>query len=214
MSGRTFDVGPGEWGLTSPHQKCDGKRPCTACVIGEDGTRCTYEPRQRSSRISTNALSVSRDSASGPQRVCSLPSETAADGFSFSEPPTHLSSNIPLLTWSNSSNSASSLSPSPPLVPYERPLAPSSRGLGKTEPGLSLDVSVVQNIHITAECAPRSTAAYFTVLPSIHFQIIPRPLRVPLSLIPPERVQISPIAECDLDMTLYVLPRFPTSHRD
>ena len=45
------------------------------------------------------------------------------------------------------------------------------------------------------------------ILPSTHFQTIPRPLRVPLSLIPPEHMQVSSIAENDLDMTLCVFFR-------
>jgi len=51
----------------------------------------------------------------------------------------------------------------------------------------------------------------FVVLPSIHFRTIPWPPQIRLLLIPPERVQISPIAGSDLDMVLYVPFGFRTS---
>ena len=49
---------------------------------------------------------------------------------------------------------------------------------------------------------PSPTVSPFT---SIHFRTMPWPLQIPLSLIPPEYVEISPVARNDLDMTLYVL---------
>ena len=61
------------------------------------------------------------------------------------------------------------------------------------------------NVHGTTECIPRSTVSSFTVLPSIHPRIVPWPLQVPLSLIPPERAQVFPIVGGYLDMTLYAL---------
>ena len=164
---------------------------------------CTYELRKRTPRISTNARSVSHDNASTPQAVRALPPKPPVIGFSFSEPPTHPSSDVPLLTWSDPSESTSSLPPSPHLTPYERSLTPSPHVHGEIVSGPSSGVSVVRNVRATMEHVPRPTVSYITVLPSIHFQTIPRPLqlRVPLSLIPPEHVQISAIAGGDLDMT-------------
>ena len=75
------------------------------------------------------------------------------------------------------------------------------------------DVSVVWNTHATTECVSRPTGSSFTVLPSLHFRAIPRPRQVPLSLILPECVQISPITGGDLNMTLYVLFWFLNSHQ-
>ena len=209
-SGLTFNVRSMKLELTSPCQKCDGKRPCTTCVIGKDGVRCTYEPRQRSPRISTNAHSASRENTSGPQSVLKLPSNMSADWFSTFEPLARPSSDVPLLTWSGPDEPASSLPPPPPLIPYERPLSPSSR---IPVLGSSSDIPVVRDTHGTAGCVPCHTVSSFTLLPSLHFQTIPRPLRVPLSLISPEHAQISPIAGGDLDMTLYVLPQPLHSHR-
>ncbi|KAF9779633.1 hypothetical protein BJ322DRAFT_370638 [Thelephora terrestris] len=51
-------------------------------------------------------------------------------------------------------------------------------------------------------CPARSTPSPFTVLPSIHFQTIPRPFRTPLSVIPPECMQLSGVAENDLDLSI------------
>ena len=55
------------------------------------------------------------------------------------------------------------------------------------------------------EYPPRSTASSFTILPSVHFQTVPHPLPLPLSDIPPERLQVSWVSGNDLDMTLYVV---------
>ena len=177
MSSHTFKVGSMEQGLTSPHQRCDGKRPCTTCVNGERGAGCTYEPWQPSRRASTKLPSISHNSASGSPSICILPPRVSANGCSFPESPTRPPSDIPLLTRSNSS----------------LPTALSRCGRSPTPTPQYL-----------SELAPLPTVSSFTVLPSVHFRIIPRPLRVPLLLIPPERVQISSTARSDLDMILYV----------
>jgi len=181
-----------------------------ACLNWKIGDGCMYEPWQRSYRASAGALPVSRDTAPRRLSVRALPSKPPGVGFSFSEylacPPS-----TPLLAWSNSSESTSF--PLPPLASYERPQVPSSRIHSMAVLGPSSDISVMQHTHDTADYVPRPTVSSFTVLPSIHFRTIPRPLQVPLSLIPPERVQISPIAGGDLDMTLCVLFRFPGFYR-
>ena len=191
-------------GLTTPHKRCDAKQPCTACVNGERGTECTYEPRQRFRPTGTHVFSVWNGSASSPPSVCTLTSQTSANGLSFSEPPTNPPSYI---TLSIASGSASPLPLS--LVPYGRPSTPmvqlpqepSPCVCDEMVPASSLDPSAVQRItgHV-----PRPIVSSFTILPSIHFRTIPRPLRVPLSPIPPEHVQVSWTSESDLDMTLYV----------
>jgi len=212
VSGLTFGVGSRSRKLTSPYQRCDGKRPCMTCVNGKGDYECTYEPRQRSHHTNAGTLPISRQTASRHLSARTLPSKPAAIGFPFSESPTRPSLGTPRLARSNSSESTSSLPPPPPLASYERPLAPSSRVHGEIALGPSSDVSNVQDIHPTTESAPHPTVSSFTVLPSIHFRRIPWPLPVPLSLIPPERVQISSNAGGDLDMTLYVLFRFLNSH--
>lgn len=194
------------------HQRCDGKQPCTTCVNGERGVRCAYEPRQQSRRAKPKALLVSRDSAPRPLGIRTLPSEPSTVGFLSSERPIRPSLDIPLLTWSNSGESDPPLLP--PLAPFERPLTSPSHARDQVVPDRSPPPGalVVRNIHDTTGCISRPTVSSFTILPSIHFQTIPWPLQVPLSIIPPERVQVSPIAGGDLDMTLYVLIRFSSFH--
>ena len=170
---------------------------------GERGAGCTYEPWQPSHRTrtgSTNALPVFRhgDSASGLPSVCTLPSQAPTNGFPFSEPLTHPPLDIPLLTWSNSAEST------PSILPHHVH--------GEVVPGPSSDTSIVWNTHDTTECVPRLPVSSFTVLPSIHSRAVPQILQVPLSLISPERVQVSPVAGGDLDMTLYVPFRLLNSH--
>ena len=183
--------------------------PCTTCVNGDRSTECAYKSRQRSRPASVNVFSVSRDSKPGPLSARASPFQTSANRFTG--PPINLSSSILPLTWSNSSESDSPISPS--IAPHEGPLKPTARRPWELSPCLhdeivaspSSDVSVVQNTYGTMECIPRLNESSFTVLPSIHFQTIPRPLRVPLSFVPPEYVQVSFIAENDLAMSLCVL---------
>ena len=169
---------------------------------GGRGAGCIYELRQQPS---IDIPSVSHDSTSGSPRSRVLPSQTSANGTS--KPPISPPSDLPL---PNSSEPNSFFSTPP--APCERPSTPATQLPWELSPcirneialGPPSNVSVVQKIHDTVECIPRSVASSFTILPSIHFRTIPRPLRVPLSLIPPEHVQISCIAGNDLDMTLYV----------
>jgi len=174
-----FTVGSTEREPTSPHQRCDGKRPCTACVNGEREAGCTYEPWQPP-RTGTKRLPVSRNSTSGPPNPRALPPQASANGCSFPECLACPPSDIPLLTWSNSNESAPNLPT--PLSHNERPL--------------------ISTTQYPSELAPRSAVSSFTVLPSIHFRTIPRALRVPLLLVPPEHVRISSTARSDLDMIL------------
>ena len=168
------------------------------------GDGCAYEPWQRSRRATAGALPISRDTAPRRLSVRTSPSKPPGIGFSFSESPTR-PSGIPLLTWLNSGESTPCLPPPPPITLYERPQVPSSHVHNAVVQGPLSDDLVVQHTHDTTKCIPHRTGSSFTVLPSIHFRTIPRPLQIPLSLIPPERVQISPIAGGDLDMTLCVL---------
>jgi len=195
-----FEVRSSERRLTSPHQRCDGKLPCTTCVDGERSAGCTYEPRQRSRRADSKALSVSRDSVPCPLSIRMLPSKPPGVGFLFSRRPTHPSLDIPL-TLSNPSESCS------PPAPCERPLTLPPNLHDEVVPDPPSGVLVVRNVHDTSECIPHPTVPSFTVLPSIHLRTISRCLQVPLLPIPPERIQISPITRSD--MTLYVPVQFP-----
>ena len=214
VSGRTFKVGSGSRELTSSHQRCDGKRPCTTCVNGERGDGCAYEPWRRSHRVGAGVPPVSRaNTPPRPPDGHALPSELLTAGSPISEPVTR-PLDVPLLTWPDRNKPTSFPLPPPSPTPYERALVSSSRLRGEIELDPSLGVSVAQDTtdtHDTTECVSRPLVSSFTVLPSIDFRAIPRLLQIPLSLIPPERVQISPITGGDLCMSLYVL-RLLDSH--
>ena len=202
-------TGSRERGLTPLYQKCDANQPCTACVDRDSSAECTYELRQRSHPAGTGMFFAAQTS---PPNVPDLLSQafTHVPSNGRTSPPRDL----PLITWSVSSESASSRSQS--LAPCGRPPTPTMQSPQDFSPhiydeiplGPSPDVSITQKAHDTAKYIPRPIVSSFTVLPSIHFQPIPRPLRPPFSLIPPERVQVSSVAESDLEMTLYVFSRF------
>jgi len=177
-----FKVGLTEQRLTSPHQRCDGSRPCTTCVDGKRGDECTYEPWQPPRRTHTEVLSVSHNSTSVPPSTRTSPPQASANRRSFPESLICPPSDDPLLTWSNASELASNLPM--PLSHCERPLVPATR--------------------YPSRLTPRLTITSLPVLPSDRFRTIPRPLRVPLLLIPPEHVQVSSTAKSDLDMILYI----------
>ena len=166
----------GSRGSLHPHQRCDGKRPCATCV-GREGAECIYAP---------------------------LPSKTSAIESSLTVYPTRPPSDDPLPTGSVSGKYVP-----PPLSPCERPLAPGTQPpwepstrlqAGMTLLGPLSDASAARNIHDTTECIPRPTGPPTTALPFVNFRTTPQPPRVPLS------VQIPPIVEGDLDVTLYGFP--------
>jgi len=191
-------------GLTPPHQKCDAKRPCTTCVNGDRGAECAYKPWQPSRRTSADVLSVSRERPPAPPNVRNLTSQASAD--IPSEPPINPLRDLPRPTRSGFSEFGSSLFPFPLC---ERPSTPVVRPPWELSPriydqillGSSSDASVVQWVRGTTNYVPRPTVPSFTIFPSIHFQTIHRPLRIPLSLIPPERLQVSDVSGSDLHMT-------------
>ena len=198
-------------GLTPPHQKCDAERPCTTCVNKGRDVECKYAPRrQYRPTDAADALSVSFDNVSAPLSARILPFQTPAGGSSFSKLPTSPQSDPPDLTRLSSSESTL---PSPlPLAPCERqPLKlmarfpreyPSaSRIHGAIALLPSSGVSVVQDTYGATKCVSHPVTSSFTVLPSIHIPTIPRPLRIPLSLNPPEHAQVSLVAGSDMDMT-------------
>ena len=169
----------------------------------DKGAGCTYESQGRSR---PGVLSVPAGATSS-SNVRKPPSRASINVPSHARtgPP----SNLALITWSESSETTPSLSQS--SAPHRRPPAPTIRFLQDFLPrthdqillGPSPDASVEQRAHETTKSIERPTASSFAVLPSVHFQSIPRPLRAPFSLIPPERVQVSCGAGSDLDMKLY-----------
>ena len=196
-------------GLTPPRQRCDAKQPCTTCVNGNRGAGCTYELPPRPRPAGTGVFIFVQARAPDSPNAGNLPSQAPANvpSSALTSPPRDL----PLVTWSDSSESGPSHSqfPAPPTPIIRSSPDFSPRIHDKILPGPSSDVSVRRKTHDTTISILRPTVSSFTVLPSIHFQIVPRPLRTPFSLIPPERVQVSSVAGSDLDMTLCVF--FPVS---
>ncbi|KAF9779636.1 hypothetical protein BJ322DRAFT_369328 [Thelephora terrestris] len=93
-----------------------------------------------------------------------------------------------------------------PPDPHERPSTPPERpesphALDEAALVLSSSASAVEKARGVTECPPPLITSSLTILPSIHFQSIPRPLPLPLSVIPPERKQVSWVSENDLDMS-------------
>ena len=175
----------GERGDPSYHQKCDAKRPCTTCVKKGSGDRCTYELRQLSHPTSSNFGLLS---APSPSLLTSPNSSSISPSFA---PCKRSSKPTARLQWEFSPHVHNEIVPSP-----------------------SLNVSVVQKIHCITDCVPRLIASSFTILPSIHFRTIPRPLRIPLSPIPLKHIQVSSVSENDLDTILCVFFRLQNFHRD
>ena len=68
---------------------------------------------------------------------------------------------------------------------------------------VQLPSSVPEKALSVTEDPLNPVASSFVVLPSINFQTIPRPFRIPL---PSERMQVSWVSGSDLDMTSYVFP--------
>ena len=172
---------------------------------GHRAAECTYESRSRLHPTTSRTLSISNDRPPGPPSVPGI-SRTSADARSV--PLTSPSDPAPP-TWSDSSET-SSLPPSPD--PHERPSTLTVQHLWELSPCIydqlapcvSSGVAIKQKVHDTTKCDPRNVTS-FTLLPSIHFQTIPRPLRIPLSLIPPERLQVSGDDGSDLGLSLCVL---------
>lgn len=166
---------PGNVRAHSVHKKCDARQPCTTCANKNRGAACKYEgSRSRDNPPLKPPTPQRKDALAGP----------------------------------DSSESDSSRSPS--VDANEKPLVPpyqSEREIpplipGRANPAPSLDGSL-KGLGI-AEWSLCSTESSFTTLPSIHFRAIPRPLGIPLSLIPPERVQVSRFPGSDQDMSLCV----------
>ena len=167
----------------SVHKKCDAKQPCTTCANKGKGATCKYE--------------VSRPRGDAPRKP---PTSPPRDD---------------LLPWSDSCESGPSHFlpldlPEKSSAPPEqsgRQLLPLKLDKAASDP-LS-DASVVEK----ALSDLRPDVFSFTILPSINFRAIPRPLRMPFSLVPPELVQVSCVAGSDLDMTLCVFSlRFRKFH--
>ena len=88
----------------------------------------------------------------------------------------------------------------------ERSLKSPKQLEGKPSPDVALNKVVLapSSDALVVNYLLRPTPSSPTVLPSIHFQTIPHPLRIPLSVISPDHLRVSHTAGTDLDMSLYV----------
>ena len=163
-----------------PPQKCDAKHPCTTCVDRDRIAECQYG-RCRSIR----------DAPLSPAR----------------SPPRDITH--PALSDSSEPSSSHFLSPDlrkrSSAPPKQLEWKPAPRVLYKVVPDPSSNASVVENAPGSTGHPPCPAVSSFTVLPSVHFQTIPRPLQIPLSVICPEYMQVSSVAGDDQGMILYVL---------
>ena len=119
-------------------------------------------------------------------------------------PKSPLAREVPLLAVSDPSESSSS-NTIPPDLRELSSTPPGQLWLGVLDKKMPVPSSSASGAAGATESPPPSIVPYLTTLPSIQFQTIPRPLPLPLSLIPPERLQVSWVAGNDLDMTLYVI---------
>ena len=101
---------------------------------------------------------------------------------------------------------------SPFLARLQQPSLPTAQRRWELSPRIynqiglvhSSDVSVLRSTCSTTEHIPCLAGSSFEILPSIHFQTIPRPLRVPLSPVLPEYTRVFSVAGSELDMILCV----------
>ena len=175
MSDRLSRATLGGRGSLFHPQKCDAKQPCTTCVDKDRVASCAY-----------GRLRSSGNTTPGPIRSPSRDITPLALSDS-SEPSSSHSSSLGLRERS--------------LTPPEQPeREPSPHSLDEVVPVPPSNALVVGKAPRPTDHHPHPTIFSFTVLPSIHFQTVPRPLHVPLSDIPPEYTQVSSIAGDDLGM--------------
>jgi len=186
-------------------QRCDAKRPCTPCIDFDGGSECVYERSlaiQRTREKLPAAIQPFLFSfRSGPRPYD--PAVTS-DDLSLSTPdnaPSGASSPVfsSRLNSSNVSPNESSSSDSDTLDEFE-PHIPRER----SNPGMQL-VPFRGEYPMPHQPATIST---FSLLSSLRFASIPRPLHTQLSLLSPEHLQISDTTPSELDLSLCVFPFF------
>ena len=151
---------------------------CKKCDAKQPCTTCVTKNRGAGCKYAEG----SRSSADTPPKPQNCPPKDALPAGSGS-------SNSLSLNFSENSS-----------APPER--KPALLILEKAAPVSSSDTSATEKPLTVVACPLRPVASSFEILPSIHLQTIPQPLRIPFSFIPPERVQVSGNGGSDLDMTL------------
>ncbi|KAF9783513.1 hypothetical protein BJ322DRAFT_158918 [Thelephora terrestris] len=151
--------------------RCDAKHPCTTCVNRDRGAGCVYKKTRSSDNV--------------PPRPQKSPPRDA-----------------PFLASSDPSGSGSSYFRHYGLLersstPAEQPALDVCLQMVPVPP---LNPTVAEQVFGATEYPPPPTLPPLTTLPSIRFQAVPRPLSLPLSVIPPERLQVSNASGCGLDM--------------
>ena len=156
-------------------KRCDAKQPCSTCVNKDRGATCIYGQPCSSRNVAA--------------KRSMFPPTDALPARSDSREPGH---------------------PHPPSLGFrEGSLAPPEQ-FERRPPPLMLETVVpvplsdASAIEKTLHIVERPWYPTFAILSSVHFGTIPRPLRGPSSLVPPEYMQVSWVSGSDLDMTLYV----------
>lgn len=158
----------------SIHKRCDARQPCKTCAEKGRGAACKYE-------VSSGNVPP-KPPISGPPRDVLFPwSDSSKSGPSHS---------LSLVLREKSSEPAEQSERQPSRLKLENAVLVPSSGASAADKALGV-----------TECLTHLDAPSFAIIPSIHFRVIPRPLRIPLSLIPPEHVRVSCVAGSDMDMT-------------
>jgi hypothetical protein len=184
-------------------QKCDAKRPCTACL--ENGrSQCVYEERPPLQRVAKKARPI--------DTIRSPPSYK--DKFSLGSSLSRLTSEErslfdQSLDPSDARGSTSSSTNSTPsfVSPGKHP-TPEIETAGEFGPRTPREGSMSE-IVIFREAAPKphdhayAAESSFSIHLSIRLPSIPRGPRVPPSLLGPELLQVSDTTSSELDLSLY-----------
>lgn len=176
-------------------QRCDAKRPCTPCSK-DGGSDCVYEQSQIKKGTCKKSPTIARAlpfSSKIERTLYRLPS-LRVNGASLSAPdiaPSDAGSYM-LSNLSNVPTTSSHLSDFDMLDKLE-PLAPRERVI--------LEMELVPFQKYPKPCLP-ATIPTLSVLPSLRFLSIPRPLHTSLHLLGPEHFQISDTASSELDLAL------------
>jgi hypothetical protein len=184
VSGNVSDLGNAR--AHSTHKKCDAKQPCTTCVSRERGAACTYE--------------IPRSSDNVPPKLPVSPPRVNSEA---SSPPLNLrlDSGLPrAVLWSDPGpdpfySPSTNLCERPSTLQLQLEWTPSPCVLDEVVLVLPSDASVVEKAPGATKCPSRPVVSSFTIIPSIHFQTIPNPLRIPLSIIPPNMFRFPPLPE-------------------
>ena len=187
-------------------QRCDAKHPCTPCSKDAESD-CVYESRviRRTHKKPPAAAHPPLHSFKVKPSLCGSLS-LSSNGSSLSAPYTpsfDISGSVLSLMYSNSSHVSPKESHFPGSGALDRFEPPAPQGTSVSE------MKLVPFRKESPKAHQPVTMPAFSLLPSLQLpSAIPRPPHTPLSLLDPERLQISDATSSELDFKLCVFP-FP-----